>query len=193
MATYRDEAEMAFSPEVQLLKEVAEYPAISTLRDSSNIKEMREVMKIATEGHADNLTATTLATRNTLPIPPFVFVDDSRGSLHAFYYLGSGLAGHRGFLHGGMFAVLLDECMGRASFALLPNHIGMTVSLDIKYLAPIKIPGIVMIKATTEKVEGRKAWVDATIESSGGTVVHAQARALFIEPRGAAESMGQMI
>ncbi len=78
-------------------------------------------------------------------------------------------------------------------FRLLPNHISITVSFDIKYLAPIKIPGIVMIKAVTEKVEGRKAWVDAAIESSGGTVVHAQARALFIEPRGAAESMEQMI
>jgi acyl-CoA thioesterase FadM len=74
--------------------------------------------------------------------------------------------------------------MGRTSFALLPNYIGMAVSLDIKYFAPIKTPGTVMIKAVTEKVEGRKAWVNATIESSGGTVVHARARALFIEPRG---------
>jgi acyl-coenzyme A thioesterase PaaI-like protein len=92
-------------------------------------------------------------------------------------------------LHGG---VLLDECMGLASFTVLPNHIGVTASLEIAYQSPIHIPGVIYIEAVVERSEGRKAWVAATIQNPDRTTVFAKAKALFIEPRGA-QDMNQLI
>jgi acyl-coenzyme A thioesterase PaaI-like protein len=95
-------------------------------------------------------------------------------------------------LHGGVFGVLLDECMGLASFTVLPNHIGTTASLEIVCQAPFQIPGIVIIKAMVEKSKGRKAWVVANVESTNAETIFATAKALFIEPKGA-EGLDQLI
>lgn len=182
----------ALTPEQQLSEVVADHHLREDWEASSSIREMRYVLKTPSPDIEHSLTASTLAGGSKILVPPFVYVDDAKGSLRAFYYLGSGLGGHHGMLHGGVFAVLLDECMGRASFAVLPNHIGVTASMDIAYSAPIKIPGIVIVKAVVDKLEGRKAWVAASMESPDGLTVFAKAKALFIEPRGA-ESMNQLI
>jgi hypothetical protein len=158
-------------PEDQLSKAVATCKLTKVWRASASIQETRYVLKTPSADMENNLTANALVGDNKLPVPPFVFIDDVHGSLYAFYYLGSGLAGHRGMLHGGVFAILLDECMGRASFAVLPNHIAVTASMEIAYKAPICIPAIVVICAKVEKVEGRKAWIIASIEQlDGGSI-----------------------
>jgi acyl-coenzyme A thioesterase PaaI-like protein len=178
--------------EEQLTKAVADYQTTKEWRASSSIQERRFVLRTPPADIENNLTAYALAGGDKISVPPFVFVDSAQGFVHVFYYLGSGLAGHRGMLHGGVFGVLLDECMGLASFTVLPNHIGVTASLEIAYQVPVQIPGIVVIKAAVEKSEGRKAWVVANVESLNGATIFAKAKALFIEPRGA-EGMNQLI
>jgi acyl-coenzyme A thioesterase PaaI-like protein len=180
------------TPEEQLIKAVADYQTTKEWRASSSIQERRFVLRTPRADIENNLTANALAGGDKISVPPFVFVDGTRGSVHSFYYLGSGLAGHRGMLHGGVFGVLLDECMGLASFTVLPNHIGVTASLEIAYKAPFHLPGIVVIKAKVDKSEGRKACVIANVESLEGATIFAKAKALFIEPRGA-EGMNQLI
>jgi len=172
------------SPEELLLGEVASHPSVDDWRRSLDITEQRHVLLIQPEDIVDNLTTTTLSSENSLPLLPFVFVDNRRGALNAFYYLGRGLAGHSGILHGGLLGVLLDECLGRACFPLLPNRIGVTASLEISFKAPTNLPCVILIQAETEKVEGRKAWVKATVKMLGTSkVLVATATAYFIEPK----------
>lgn len=70
----------------------------------------------------------------------------------------------------------------------------MTANLDVEYRAPAPVDGFYVLRAETKRVEGRKAWVEGRIETLvvGGdeSVVVAEGRALFIEPRQAAVSFG---
>jgi acyl-coenzyme A thioesterase PaaI-like protein len=180
------------TPEEQLIKAVADYQTTKEQRASSSIQERRFVLRSPSADIENNRTANSLVGGDKLSVHPFILVDGTRGSVHAFYYLGSGLAGHRGMLHGGVFGVFLDEYMGFSSFTVLPNHIGVTASLEITYQAPFQIPGIVMIKATIEKSEGRKAWVVTNVESTNRETIVATAEALLIEPKGT-EGLNQLI
>jgi acyl-coenzyme A thioesterase PaaI-like protein len=172
---------------------VATFPPVHEWRSSTTIHEQRSVLLIHAEDVPNNLTATTLTIANGLPLPPFVFVDNQAGILNAIYYLGAGLAGHNEIMHGGLLAVLLDECMGRSCFPLLPNRVAVTASLNIAYRAPMHVPGALLIEAATEKVEGRKAWVGASVRKLGPSeVLLATATALFIEPKDA-ESMKKLM
>lgn len=172
--------------EEDFASQVGSHPSAAACRSSPTIYEQRSVLLIQPEDTPNNLTATTLSVANGLPIPPIVFIDNQEGSLHAFYYLGAGLAGHSGIMHGGLLAVLLDECMGRACFSLLPNRVAVTASLDISYRAPMQVPGVIVIQAATAMVEGRKAYVNANVNKLGTSdVLIATATALFIEPQDA--------
>ncbi|PVH79818.1 hypothetical protein DL98DRAFT_460609 [Cadophora sp. DSE1049] len=96
-------------------------------------------------------------------------------------------------LHGGLLAVLLDECMGRASFSRLPNQVSVTASLQISFKTPIKLPSTVLIEAKCEEFEGRKAHIRGVVKSVGDEgLVLAEASALFIEPKGA-ETMTKLL
>lgn len=123
-------------------------------------------------------------------VPPFVWSEQGGKSLVSISYLGEDVCGHQGLVHGGLLATILDEGLARCCFAALPNKIGMTANLNINYRAPAPAGAYVVLKATTTKVEGRKAWVEGRIETlvrdGEKPVVLAEATALFIEPRQAA-------
>ncbi|KAF3388100.1 Uncharacterized protein DPV78_012095 [Talaromyces pinophilus] len=162
-------------------------PAMQRLLSSQDCKQFRGVLAIAPENQANQLTFTTLAGPGKISCPPYVATSNEMGELLAFYHLGSQLAGHAGICHGGLSAVLLDECMGRVCFARFANGVGVTVKLDISYRAPIPVDSVVMVAAKVEKVEGRKAWVKATIQDPEESTVFVEAEAMFIEPKWAAE------
>lgn len=125
-------------------------------------------------------------------VPPLTFSEKGGKSLVSISYLGSDLCGHPGIVHGGFLATMLDEGLARCCFGALPNKIGMTANLNINYRSPAQADAFVVLKATTTKVEGRKAWVEGRIETLVGEGetprVLADATALFIEPRQAAVS-----
>lgn len=84
-------------------------------------------------------------------------------------------------------ATLLDEGLARCAFSSLPNKIGVTASLKVDYKRPVMAEQYVVLRAVTEKVEGRKCWVKGWIETlvdEGEPVVMCQAEGLFVEPRG---------
>lgn len=178
---------------------VTNHPVLGAFRNRANtaatINESRSPLLIPPQDLPNNLTSSTLAGPDMLSEPPYVFTNDEAGTLIAFYRLGSRLAGHRGIVHGGIAAVLLDECMGRACFPLLKGKIGVTAQLDIKYRGAMKTGSDVLVRAETTEVEGRKAWVrgwiedarsgDGENEDDGKVLV--EATALFIEPRWAAD------
>lgn len=147
-------------------------------------------MKIPERYRSHNLTAGTLAGPGRLVVPPLVFAEEGGKSLVSIAYLGSELCGHPGIIHGGLMATMLDEGLARCCFAALPHKVGMTANLNINYRAPTQADSYVVLRATTTKVEGRKAWVEGRIETlpkEGETpVVLAEATALFVTPRQAA-------
>ncbi|KAJ2983085.1 hypothetical protein NQ176_g949 [Zarea fungicola] len=148
-----------------------------------DIKTSRSVLAIDPIDLPFSLTNTTLSGPDNI-LAPFVFADDITGCLVAFYHLGSKLAGHAGIVHGGIPAVLLDECMGRACFPRLPNKVAFTAKLELNYKAPIRVSSNIVIEANTTDIEGRKAWVEAKVRDASDGKELIWAKALFIEPSG---------
>lgn len=179
-----------------LLSRVAnDHPAAQELLGSPSTKSSRGIFDIAPEHIPDHLTVTTLAGPDLISSRPYVITNDEAGKLLAFYHLGRRLSGHSGIVHGGLVGILLDECMGRACFPKFRAKIGVTVKLEISYQAPIPINSMVLVNAETIDVQGRKAWVKATVEDvtpGRETKVLSQATAMFVEPRWASE-MSQVI
>lgn len=152
------------------------------------IRRTRTLLNVSAHALPNHLTASTLAGHSRISVPPVVFFNDTTGSLLAFYHLGEKLSGHVSLIHGGFLAVLLDECMGRACFPLLPAKIGVTANLQMDYRKPAKIDSIVVVRAVTERVDGRKAWVSAKVESveDNDQELLVEATALYIQPKWAA-------
>ncbi|KPI40542.1 uncharacterized protein AB675_7798 [Cyphellophora attinorum] len=157
------------------------------IRGRSNIVASRTVLRVAGEHELDNLTLATLHGSGMISERPFVFADNDEGSIMAFYHLGRRLAGHAGLVHGGMIAVLLDECMGRACFPRLEGKIAVTAKMEIAYKSPMKVDSVIVIRAWTKDIQGRKAFVEAVVEDAAERRLIASATALFIQPKWASE------
>lgn len=191
-----EETLTAFVPSDEFTKEVENYihnhPVTRALREDPAYTESRPHLKIPPELRARHLTAGILATPGGIVVPPYVFCEEGGKSLTAIFYLGSDVSGHPGIVHGGLLATLLDESMARCCFPALPNKVGVTANLNIDYRRPAMANTYTVLKAKTVKVEGRKAWVEAHIETlpedGKEPVVLVEAKALFIEPKQAAVS-----
>lgn len=183
-----------FVPGDEKTREIEEYikshPLAVEMRTRLEYSESRPHLKIPEAQRNHSLTGGTLMGTGKVVVPPFVWSEQGGKSLVSISYLGEDLCGHPGLVHGGLLATILDEGLARCCFAALPNKIGMTANLNINYRAPAPAGAYVVLKATTTKVEGRKAWVEGRIETlvrdGEKPVVLAEATALFIEPRQAA-------
>ncbi|KAI1749877.1 HotDog domain-containing protein [Xylaria castorea] len=172
--------------ETTLQSLVASHPLVADFRQRPAVKESRSILRINDEDLPYHLTCTTLAGPD-MTGRPYVFADDQAGSLIAFYHFGKRIAGHSGIVHGGIAGVLLDECMGRACFPRLAGQIGVTAKLELDYKSPIPVHADVLIRADTVEVQGRKAWVNGSIEDARDGKLLVKATGLFIEPKWAAD------
>ncbi|KAI1209478.1 Thioesterase/thiol ester dehydrase-isomerase [Annulohypoxylon truncatum] len=183
-----------FSPETEHQREVEAFiqnhALTRELRAKPEFSEARPHLKIPPAYRSYNLTGGTLMGPGRLVVPPLIFAEEGGKSLVSISYLGDELCGHPGIVHGGLLATILDEGLARCCFAALPHKIGMTANLNINYRAPAPAGSYVVLRATTTKVEGRKAWVEGRIETLVGEgekpLVLAEATALFVMPRQAA-------
>jgi acyl-coenzyme A thioesterase PaaI-like protein len=153
----------------------------------------RPHLKIPPRLREGSFTGGHLLQEDKLTVPPLVYVDGQGKELVCIVYLGTKVCGHPGMVHGGLLATLMDEGLARTCFAALPNKVGVTANLNIDYRAPCTAGQFVVLKGTTTKVEGRKAWVTGRIETltpdgSPGKVL-VEGSALFIEPRGYASKL----
>lgn len=104
--------------------------------------------------------------------------------------LGNKLDGHPGICHGGMVATIFDEVLGYAAPGSrlsgegqdegkpVPSYV--TAYLHTTYIRPVRTPGTILVVARTTKVEGRKIWVEASMEDGQGEKL-AKAEALFVQ------------
>lgn len=89
--------------------------------------------------------------------------------------LGPAYEGGPGLVHGGVLALLFDHAMGQAVF--VAGFAAMTVSLDVRYLAPTPLEVPLTVTAKVERTEGRSVFVTAQALVAG--TVTAQAAGVF--------------
>jgi 3'-phosphoadenosine 5'-phosphosulfate synthase len=191
-----DEPDVEFVPSTDEQREIENFlnshPYIQHLRSAHpKWHESRPHLNYPSTHRSQSLTAGTLAGKDRIEVPPYMWVSDDGKELVTISYLGKSLCGHPGVIHGGLLATLLDEGLARCAFASLPNKIGMTASLKVDYKRPTMADSYIVLKAKTDRAEGRKCWVKGHIETlnpdgkleKGDVLVTAEA--LMIEPKGA--------
>lgn len=183
-----------FTPEdeesAQIDSLITTLPLAEALRQNPDFTESRPHMKLPPAWRAHNLTAGTLLGPGRVTVPPLSFAEKGGKSFVQIFHVGSDLCGHVGIVHGGFLATVLDEGLARCCFAALPHGVGLTAKLEVNYKAPAYAEQVLVLRATTTKVEGRKAWVEGHIETvpkeaGEEPTVLASASALYISPRGA--------
>lgn len=177
---------------VTIEQQIFEHPLTKSLLEDEKYIASRPHLKIPEQMRTQNLTGGTLLGPDKIAVPPVQFSTADGTTFVSLQYVGSALCGHPGIVHGGLLATLLDEGLARCCFPALPNKVAVTASLKIDYKAPCMAGQIVVLKAETTKVEGRKAWVKGRLETlvdeekGEKPVVLTEGEALFIEPRQAA-------
>ncbi|KAK4662791.1 hypothetical protein QC763_603210 [Podospora pseudopauciseta] len=93
--------------------------------------------------------------------------------------LGEDLCGYAGTMHGGLFAVLMDEVMGTAA-NFQSEHGAYTVQFNTNLQKAIKLPMVVVIRGRVVKKAGRKIMVRGCIEDQNGNIM-AEGDGLWIQ------------
>lgn len=164
------------------------HPLAVALRERPDFIESRPHMKIPESWRKHNLTGGTLAGPGKIIIPPFSWTQREGKSYVQITHVGTDLCGHMGIIHGGFLATMLDEGLARCCFPALPYNIGLTAKLEINYKAPAMADQYLVLRASTIKVEGRKAWVEGHIETlpdkeGQEPTILATASALYVSPK----------
>ena len=171
---------------------IQNHPLTKSLRANHAYVESRPHLRLPETHRKHSLTAGILRGPGLIPVPPLVFCEEGK-NLVSICYLGTDMCGHIGVVHGGLLATLMDEGMAKCCFAALPNKIGLTARLTVNYRAPAPAGSFVVMKAEVVKVEGRKAWVEARIETLGegadGGKILVEGEGLFVEPKYARVSL----
>jgi len=175
-----------FSREID--EHIRESALAQSLRANPDFIESRPHLKIPAEVRQHNLTAGTLAGPGMIAVPPYYFNEKDGKSMVQIFYVGADCSGHPGIVHGGFLATMLDEGLARCAFPAMPNKVGVTANLQINYLRPTMAGQYLVLRATTTKVDGRKAWAEGWIESlevAEGEEPQklVEATALFVEPK----------
>lgn len=173
-------------------KTINNHPLIKALREDPKYTESRPHMKMPGSYRSRSLTGGALLGPGKMVVPPYAWIEDGGKSIVSVTYLGDDLCGHPGIVHGGCLATMLDEGLARCCFGALPHNIAVTANLDINYRKPTPAGSFLVLRATTTKVEGRKAWVKGHIELLADPgeepTILAEATGLFVSPKYAAVS-----
>jgi acyl-coenzyme A thioesterase PaaI-like protein len=125
-------------------------------------------------------------------------LSSDRQQLRGAVCLGKRACGHPAFLHGGVIAAVLDDCMG-VLFLSSGNGTGFTANLNVNYRRPIPAGTPLLVDCAVLRVEtgkggARKVHLSARLLGSGGgagqaaaldplpasPTVYAEATALFV-------------
>jgi acyl-coenzyme A thioesterase PaaI-like protein len=91
--------------------------------------------------------------------------------------LGAAYEGGPGLVHGGVLSLLFDHAMGQAVFET--GHSAMTVSLEVRYLAPTPLDRPLQVRAAVERTDGRRVYVSGRLTADGS--VTATADGVFVQ------------
>lgn len=121
--------------------------------------------------------AFSIVTGTAHPVAPPVRVEVRDGEVRGRFRLGKQYEGGPGLVHGGVLSLLLDHLLGEAAFAAGVG--GMTVGLDVRYLAPTPIDTDLEIACRVAEVDGRKVRLTGEVTLDGTPT--ATARGLFVQ------------
>jgi len=140
----------------------------------------------------DALMVQTLNTPSTIPHFLILYPTPQEpkaliGHAKALLSLGGGMNGFPNTCHGGIITTILDEVMGTLISLNHQHHAEavqptayMTAYLNTEFVKPLKTPSPgVLVTATVDRVEGRKVFMEATIEDNKKDV-YATGKALFV-------------
>jgi acyl-coenzyme A thioesterase PaaI-like protein len=96
------------------------------------------------------------------------------------FNLGTKVCGHRGIVHGGLTATLIDEVSGASAFSSIGPC--FTANLNVDYKKPLKAECWILLRSYVTRIEGRKAWIETIVEDGDG-IIYAKGTALFVRPR----------
>lgn len=82
---------------------------------------------------------------------------------------GAAYEGAPGLVHGGVLSLVLDQLLGEAAMAADVG--GMTVRLDVRYVAPTPLHTELSLAAEVVEVQDRKVRIEGTIAAGGTTTV----------------------
>ncbi|KAI7869711.1 HotDog domain-containing protein [Spinellus fusiger] len=159
--------------------------AMSLVKEYRSNEEMIEIEAYShfkDSAKACSLTATTLRGIGKIVIAPIMFFNKAMTQVTVICHLGKNLCGHRGIIHGGLLATLLDEVLGCVAYSSMPSKTGFTANLNVDYRKPVLADQWVVLRGELERSEGRKAYTKAWVESEEG-VVYVEAKALYISPK----------
>ncbi len=151
---------------------------VSTLREFEHGRRYEQFAEASTagagppKGHAEYSPLIGRAN----PIAPLMHFTIDPPRVRAEVTFGSAYEGPPGSVHGGLVAAAFDEVMGAAQ--AITGNPGMTGSLTINYRSPTPLHEPLVCEAHTERIEGRKIFVVATLHA--GDRLCAEATGLFI-------------
>lgn len=101
--------------------------------------------------------------------------------------IGTGLDGATGRAHGGLSSVLMDHLLGTTAHrdGGAKKFPPATATMTVDYKNPVMTPTVVLARAWSTEISGRKIWLRGCLENESGTP-YVTAKALFINPREAA-------
>lgn len=123
---------------------------------------------------------TDSTSHNSTPSSHDIELSEWSPEIRAVFHLGKSVCGHKGVVHGGMSATLMDEVSGCAAFMTIGPS--FTASLNVDYCIPLPANTWVLVRAKVVKSKGRKSYVSSSIEDGEGRV-YARSSALFIKPK----------
>ena len=88
--------------------------------------------------------------------------------------------GHRGLVHGGILAALLDEALGRAVTVYEPGRVMVTAELKVTYLAPVALGAELRVRGRLR--EDRRFLARGECEIWQRDVLMARAEGLLARP-----------
>ncbi|KAI9276804.1 HotDog domain-containing protein [Phascolomyces articulosus] len=183
----RDQGFTLSEAQESLFEQQESLAIVQELSASPDWIEVKAYGHMSEAAHDVSLTASTLRGDGKIALRPLKFFNKEKTQCIIVLHLGKKLCGHAGIVHGGMLATLLDEHLAYVSLPSLPNYTGFTANLSVDYRKPCKADQWVVIRGKLDRVEGRKAYANATVETLDQTLL-TEASALYVSPRMAAEA-----
>jgi uncharacterized protein (TIGR00369 family) len=95
--------------------------------------------------------------------------DDARQRIVGRFRLGEEYQGGSGFLHGGIFALLLDEAMSKAT-RFHAEH-AVTADLRVEYKRPIRVNAEIVVEGFVTRRDGRQLYHEGEIRNEAGDLL----------------------
>ncbi|MEO5875800.1 MAG: PaaI family thioesterase [Streptosporangiaceae bacterium] len=161
------------------LAEVTGLLAGLTDRLNAQARDRPPVAAVGANGMIRQLASPVSGRLNPIA-PPIQITALPGGVTRTVFTLGDLYEGPPTFVHGGVSALVLDELLGNAAAA--NGTPGMTATLDLRYRRPTPLGVPLTAEARTDRVDGRKTFVNAWIKNPEGQIT-IEASAMFIMPR----------